>query len=154
MKRKPRDPKAGVFSEGMGGNVVYQGVVMAALVLLSFFIGHRIETGNWEITDSAHGTTMAFLTMAMAQVFHSLNMRSQKKSLFALKTQNVLLLLAAVGSLALSVSVCAIPTVAGWFKFVPIGLTELAIAIGLGFSIIPMVEIVKFIQRRMEKAKK
>lgn len=39
------------------------------------------------------------------------------------------------------------------FKFVPIGFDELAIAIGLGFTIIPMVELVKFIQRKLEKKK-
>ena len=153
MKRKPRDSKAGIFAGGMGVDVIYQGLLVAILVLVSFFIGHRLEVGNWEITDSVHGTTMAFLTMAMAEIFHSLNMRSQRKSLFSLKKQNVLLWLAALGSFVLSVSVCAIPGVAGWFSFAAIGLEELAIAIALGFSIIPMVELVKFIQRTIEKRK-
>ena len=151
MKRKPRNPKAGIFAEGMGVDVVYQGVLVAILVLVSFFIGHRLETGHWEITDSAHGTTMAFLTMAMAEIFHSLNMRSQRKSLFTLKKQNVLLWLAAAASFGLSVAACAIPPVAALFKFVPIGFEELAIAIGLGFSVIPIVECVKLIQRVVAK---
>jgi Ca2+-transporting ATPase len=153
MKRKPRDPKAGIFADGMGIDVIYQGLMVAVLVLLSFFIGHRIETGNWEITNSQHGTTMAFLTMAMAEVFHSLNMRSQRKSLFSLKKQNVLLWLAAVASFVLSVAVCAIPGVAALFKFVPIGFEELAIAIALGFSVIPIVELVKLVQRAIARRK-
>ena len=153
MKRKPRDPKSGIFADGMGVDVVYQGVLVAILVLVSFFIGHRLETGNWEISNSAHGTTMAFLTMAMAEIFHSMNMRSQRKSLFSLKKQNKLLWLAALGSFVLSFAVCAIPQVAVLFHFDPIGITELAIAIGLGFTIIPMVELVKLVQRTLEKRK-
>ena len=153
MKRKPRDPKSGVFADGMGVDIVYQGFMVAMLVLFSFFVGHRIETGNWEITESAHGTTMAFLTMAMAEIFHSLNMRSQRKSLFSLKKQNVLLWLAALASFVLSVSVCAIPAVAGVFKLNAIGIAELVIAIGLGFSVIPIVELVKLVQRMVAKKK-
>ena len=148
MKRKPRDAKSGVFSGGMGFDVVYQGLVVAILVLVSYFIGHYINEGSWTFEDSTHGTTMAFLTMAMAEVFHSLNMRSQRKSLFSLKEQNKLLWIAAISSFVLSIAVCAIPPVAAVFEFEPIGFVELAIAIGLGLCIIPIVETVKFFQRR------
>ncbi len=151
MKRKPRDSKAGVFSGGMGFDVVYQGLLVAALVLVSFFVGHYLETGTWELTNSTHGTTMAFLTLAMAEVFHSLNMRSQRKSLFAIKQQNVLLWLAAIGSFILSVAVCAIPPVANVFGFTAIGFDELGWAILIGFSVIPVVELVKWVQRALEK---
>ncbi len=151
MKRKPRDSKAGVFAGGMGFDVVYQGLLVSILVLVSFFVGHYLETGNWELTNSEHGTTMAFLTLAMAEVFHSLNMRSQRKSLLAIKQQNTLLWLAALGSFILSVAVCAIPPVAGVFGFTPIGLEELGLAILIGFSVIPIVELVKWVQRSLEK---
>ena len=153
MKRKPRNSKSGIFADGMGVDVLYQGVLVAILVLFSYFVGHFIEVGNWEITDSAHGTTMAFLTMAMAEIFHSLNMRSQRKSLFALKKQNKVLWLAALGSFVLSVAVCAIPPVAGLFGFEAIGITELVLAIVIGALVIPVVELVKFIQRKTENKK-
>ncbi|MBP3422711.1 MAG: calcium-translocating P-type ATPase, PMCA-type [Clostridia bacterium] len=154
MKRKPRNPKSGIFADGMGVDVLYQGLLVAILVLVSYFVGHYIEVGNWAITNSSHGTTMAFLTMAMAEIFHSLNMRSQRKSLFSLKKQNKLLWLAALGSFVLSVAVCAIPPVAVLFGFEPIGITELVLAIAFGFCILPMVELVKLIQRRVERKKK
>ena len=44
-----------------------------------------------------------------------------------------------------------VPFLAGAFGFVPVGLTEYAIALGLGFLVIPIVEGVKFFQRRMAK---
>ena len=79
MRRKPRDAKAGIFADGMGFDVAYQGVLVTVLVLVSYFIGHFVETGTWAITDSAHGTTMAFLTISFAEIFHSFNMRSQRR---------------------------------------------------------------------------
>ncbi|MBQ7924595.1 MAG: calcium-translocating P-type ATPase, PMCA-type [Clostridia bacterium] len=153
MKRKPRDSKAGVFSGGMGIDVAYQGLLVAVLVLISFFVGHYLETGNWTFTNSSHGTTMAFLTLAMAEIFHSLNMRSQRKSLFTIKQQNKLLWLATLGSFVLSVAVCAIPPVAKVFGFEPIGFDELGIAIAIGFAVIPIVEAVKAVQRAIAKKK-
>ena len=153
MKRKPRDAKAGVFSDGMGVDVVYQGVLVAILVLLSYFLGHYINEGVWTFENSSHGTTMAFLTMSMAEIFHSFNMRSQRKSLFGMKKQNKWLWGAALGSFAATALVCEVDFLAAAFGFAPVGILEFAVAIGLGACIIPVVEIVKFVQRRLAKNK-
>ena len=147
MKRKPRDAKSGIFSGGMGVDVIYQGVMVAVLVLISYFIGHYLNEGEWSIANSDHGTTMAFLTMSMAEIFHSLNMRSQRSSIFTLKTTNVVLWAAAAGSLVLTTLVCEIPFLASAFGFVSVDLTEYLIAIALGACVIPIVEVVKLIQR-------
>ena len=85
MRRKPREAKDGVFSGGLGTDVIYQGILVSILTLAAYFIGHRIEAGVWEIAPSADGITMAFLTMSMTEIFHSFNMRSQRKSVFTLK---------------------------------------------------------------------
>ncbi len=151
MQRKPRDAKAGVFAGGMGFDVAYQGLMVSVLVLVSYFIGHFMETGNFAITDSADGTTMAFLTMSMAEIFHSFNMRSQRGSIFRLKGQNMILLLAAAGTLLLTTVVCEVPFLANAFQFEAVSLAEYAIAIGLGFLVIPIVELVKLIQRSVSK---
>ncbi len=50
-------------------DIAYQGLLVTALVMVSYFIGHFMETGEWTITNSAHGTTMAFVTMSMAEIF-------------------------------------------------------------------------------------
>jgi len=151
MQRKPRDAKAGVFAGGMGFDVAYQGFMVAVLVLLSYFIGHYIESGSWEIANSPDGTTMAFLTMSMAEIFHSFNMRSQRGSIFKLKGQNLILLIAAVGTLIATTLVCEVPVLAKAFQFTGVSLAEYLIAIGLGVLVIPIVEIVKFIQRKTSK---
>ena len=82
MRRKPRSSKEGIFSGGLGTGVVYQGALITLITLGAYFIGHYMETGLWEITTSGHGMTMAFLTMSMAEIFHSFNMRSQRGSIF------------------------------------------------------------------------
>lgn len=147
MRRRPRDAKAGIFAGGMGFDIVYQGVFVTLLIFISYFIGHFIESGTWAIADSAHGTTMAFLTMSMAEIFHSINLRSQRGSIFRLNTHNRVLIFSTIGSLVATTVVCEIPVLANAFEFTAVGLTEYAIAIGLGLCIIPLVELVKFIQR-------
>lgn len=148
MKRKPRDAKAGIFSDGMGFDVIYQGIMVTVLVMISYFTGHYLETGTWAITDSAEGTTMAFLTMSMAEIFHSLNMRSQRGSIFKLKTQNKVLYGAAFASLIVTTIVCEVPVIAGAFGLTSVEPLEYLIAILLGACVIPIVEVVKGIQRQ------
>ena len=147
MRRKPRSASAGIFAGGMGIDIAYQGLLVSALTLASYFIGHFIESGMWEIADSPDGMTMAFLTMSMAEIFHSFNMRSQRGSIFKLPGQNIMLIGAAVGSLLLTTVVCEVPLLAEAFGFTSVELGEYAIAIGLGFCVIPIVELVKLIQR-------
>ena len=149
MRRSPRPASAGVFAGGMGVDIAYQGFVVSALTLVSYFIGHYIESGVWEIANSPDGTTMAFLTMSMAEIFHSFNMRSQRGSIFAIGNHNKMLYLAAVGSLIMTTAVCEIPLLAEAFGFASVELNEYLIAIGLGFCVIPIVELVKFIQRKL-----
>jgi len=100
---------------------------------------------------SEHGMTMAFLTMSMCEIFHSFNLRSQRKSIFTLKGQNKVLWLAMIGSLLLTTALLEIPFLANAFGFTPIGLEEYGIAMGLAILVIPVVEIVKLIQRAIAK---
>lgn len=151
MRRKPRRADAGVFSDGLGVDVAYQGVVLTALVMISYFIGHFMETGAVALTDSSHGTTMAFLTMSMAEIFHCFNMRSRRGSIFKLKTQNIALWLAAGASLVLTTVVCEVPFIAKAFDFTAVGFREYITAIALGALIIPIVEAVKWICRRCHR---
>nr|MBQ5811247.1 cation-translocating P-type ATPase [Clostridia bacterium] len=151
MNRKPRNAKEGVFAGGMGLDVAYQGIMVSVLTIASYFIGHFLESGNWEMTNSEHGMTMAFLTMSMAEIFHSFNMRSQRGSIFRLGSFNKVLGIAAVGSLVATTLVCEIPFLANAFGFAPVDAVEYAIAIGLAALTVPIVETVKFVQRKLAK---
>ena len=153
MRRKPRAADSGVFAGGMGIDIAYQGLLVSVLTLASYFLGHFLESGVWEIAESPDGMTMAFLTMSMAEIFHSFNMRSQRGSIFKLPTQNIVLIAAAIGSLIMTTAVCEVPLLANAFGFTSVNIEEYIIAIGLGFCVIPIVETVKFFQRLTVKKK-
>ncbi len=150
MRRKPRSSKAGIFSGGMGVDVLYQGILVSILTLLAYFIG----ANDGSELAAQHGMTMAFLTMSMAEIFHSWNMRSQRKSLFSLRTNNTMLIWATLGSLLATTLVCEIPFLASAFGFTRIDWAEYLIAIGLGVMVIPVVELVKLCQRKFSKKNK
>ena len=154
MKRPPRSSSDGIFADGMGIDTFYQGALIALLTLLAYFVGHRIESGLWEIKQSHDGITMAFLTLSMCEIFHSINMRSRRDSIFTLlkdRNHNKLLLIAALASLVLTTAVIYVPFLSKAFGFTHISATEYFVALALAFAIIPLVEIIKFIQRKTNK---
>jgi Ca2+-transporting ATPase len=151
MHDRPRDAREGIFSGGVGFDVAYQGALVAVLTLAAFFVGHWMENGVWACTNSADGMTMAFLTLSMAEIFQSFNMRSRRGSIFTLQTQNLWLWGAALGALALTAAVIFIPPLAAAFGFTAISLPEYLTALALAFAIIPLVELVKLVQRHLTK---
>ena len=151
MNRKPRDSKEGIFAGGLGFAVFYQGFLVTVITLVSYFIGHYFETGNFEITNSVHGTTMAFLTLAMCEVFHSFNMRSLHGSIFTMKGQNKWLWGAGALSLILTSVVVLVAPIAEIFGMVAIGWEEYLVAMLLGLAIIPIVEFIKIFSRMIDK---
>ena len=106
-----------------------------------------------EITNEYDGVTMAFLTLSIAEIVHSLNMRSQRGSLFGVKGQNKFLNLSAVAAFLLTTAVCEVPFLADAFGFAPVSLTEYGVAIVLALAMLPLVEIVKAVQRKFSRTK-
>ncbi|MEG0570669.1 MAG: calcium-translocating P-type ATPase, PMCA-type [Oscillospiraceae bacterium] len=153
MQRPPRDPKESIFARGLMSDVIYQGIMVSIITLASYFIGHFMESGVWEIANSADGMTMAFLTMSMAEIFHSFNMRSQTHSIFTLKKQNIYLWGAMLGSLLMTILVIYVPFLRGAFQFEAISFIEFIVAMLLAVSVIPIVEVVKFFKFRKLRAK-
>lgn len=156
MKRPPRKSSDGIFAGGVGFDVVYQGIFVTLLTLAAYFIGHFMEAGRWEITESADGMTMAFLTMSMCEIFHSFNMRSQHGSTVSMLLHgsfNKYIFGSTVLSLITTALVIEVPFLADAFDFTTIDAREFFTALGLAFLIIPLVEIVKAIERAVTKSK-
>lgn len=151
MNRAPRSSSEGIFAGGMGVDIAIQGVLITALTLVSYFVGHRIESGVWEIAESPDGVSMAFLTLSLVEVFHSFNMRSRRESLFRTTTKNKFLNLAAVGSLIATFAVMYVPFLRNAFGFEIISVTEFLIAAAIAVMILPIMELVKLIQRKTER---
>lgn len=166
MKRRPRNSKDGIFAGGMGFDCVYQGVMVTVLTLAAYIAGIIMASGTkmslaevLAVNDAnnpllhQNGMTMAFLTLAMSEIFHSFNMRSRRQSIAKMGSVNWYLVGAMVLSLVLSTAVIYIPFLADAFDFAHISLAEYLTAMALAILVIPIVEIVKAIQRAMEKKK-
>lgn len=153
MKRPPRDSKDGIFSNGVGAGVAIQGFFIALLTFVSYFVGHFMEAGKWEITESPDGMTMAFLTLSLVELFHAFNMRSRERSVFTIKKQNGWLWGSLLLAFALTSAVIFVPAFATAFGFETISLNEFAVALALAVAIIPLVELEKLIARAINKKK-
>ena len=161
MKRKPRSKNDGIFAGGLGFDCAYQGILVSILTVAAFYIGEYLEclkTGATfaftNIQDSSEGMTMAFFTMAMCEIFHSFNMRSQRASVVGMVfkgSHNVALYGAMIGSFLLTTAVVEVDFLSNLFGFEHLDLTSYLISLGLAVLIIPIVEIVKAIQRAVEK---
>ena len=153
MKRPPRDSQDGIFSNGVGAGVAIQGFFIALLTFVSYFVGHFMEAGKWEITESPDGMTMAFLTLSLVELFHAFNMRSRERSVFTIKKQNGWLWGSLLLAFVLTSAVIFVPAFATAFGFETISLNEFAVALALAAAIIPLVELEKLIARAINKKK-
>ena len=155
MQRKPRNSKDGIFANGMGLDTLVQGIVISVLTLISYFIGLQhagVSVAAAVANDQAgiEGMTMAFLTLSMVEMFHSLNMRSRRGSIFKLPTQNIWSWGAFGLSLILTYIVIETP-LSTLFNFAELDMIHYGIGMGLAFLIIPIIEIYKAIMRGIEK---
>ncbi|MDL2327108.1 cation-translocating P-type ATPase [Ruminococcaceae bacterium OttesenSCG-928-A11] len=146
MDHPPRSKSEGIFAHGMGVQVVLQGIMFACLTLGAYALGYFWNMGaphaDPYLRDHT-GQTMAFLVLALSQVFHSFNMRS-RHSLFKIGPfSNKYLNRAAVISIVLTLAVALIPPVAGAFALVIMHPAMYFIALGLALVPIPVLELTK-----------
>ena len=149
MNRPPRHRKESIFSDNLGFDIAFQGFVIAAVTVLSYFIGVRMELGVWAIANSGIGTTMAFLTLSMIEVFHAFNLRSRTASIFSLKKQNKLLWVTLAFSLLITAAVVFVPFLNRAFSFQPVSFAQYLAALGMALTIIPIVELEKAVRRHL-----
>lgn len=144
MKRKARKDK-NIFSKGMTFRVIYQGIMVGVLTLLAFCIGCRFDftsLANPEVVMTAQ--TMAFAVLAMSELVHAYNVRSNKESIFKIKLKtNMVLVLATLVSLLLMVVVLGVPVLQGMFEVTELSITNWVWVILLSLAPLTIVEILK-----------
>ncbi len=139
MKRKPRKAKASFFSDGVGLNIIVQGMFKGFLTLLTFYLGYSFYSEEIAIT-------MTFMTLGLIQLFHSLNVRSNTQSIFKLGlfTNPALIGAILVGGI-LQVIVIFVPFLRELFKVEWLNLEQWGIVLAASLAIIPIVEIGKMV---------
>lgn len=139
MDKKPRPKDESVFAEGLGIKVVLMGLLFAIITLIGFYIGKAMLG-----VDA--GRTMAFIVLALCQVVHVFNMRSEH-SLFKIGFfTNKKLVLAGLGSFVLMTLVVLIPPVAEAFSLTSLPWNLYLVSLGLSFIPLPVMEFAKLIK--------
>lgn len=158
MKRKPRNPKESFFAGGAGMRAIVGGVLIGSLTLLAFKFG--LNERGYTLMQSAdapeevlaYARTMAFVVLATSQLFYSLTLRSEAKSIFQVGLfTNKYLILSIITGLVLQLGVISIPLFANAFKVHTLPLNDWLVV--FGFSFVPLVvnEIIKVFMRRHRK---
>lgn len=143
MDNKPRTKDDPFFRKKKWLQILIQGIFIGAISLISFCLGNLISYSV--------GTTMAFITLSFAQLFHSFNVNSEK-TIFSKRTlQNKYLLYAFLFGIVFSASVMYIPYFANIFKLASLNLGELIVSVGLAFMIVVFDEFWKEGKRILRK---
>ncbi len=156
MTRKPRSSSDGIFANGSGFDMIWQGVYLAIVQLAAYFIGLYLETGTikgfFGGEECVNAIAMAFLTVNFTEICCAINMRSQHKTIFSkrmFENFNWWLLGATLLSVALTLVTIYVPGLSNIFGIVPgtFETKELLICIGLSLTTFPVFELGKALRR-------
>ena len=142
MRRPPRPPDEGVFAHGMWQHIIWCGLAMGLICLV---------TQAWAMSSGRDESwqTMVFTVLTLSQMGHVLAIRSEFTPLFSSRFFTNGSLLAAVGiTFALQLAVIYVPALNPIFKTVPLSAGDLAICIALSALVGALVEIEKWYRRR------
>ncbi|QRN86737.1 cation-translocating P-type ATPase [Clostridia bacterium] len=149
MEVPPREPNASIFSDGLGWRVAYQGIMIGLITLVAFWWGYQIDLAKG-LSEPLMGSTMAFMTLAFSQLVHSFNVKSPKVSLLRKGILNNKALIGAFFlSSALQLMVALTPFTRSIFEIELLGASELRILILLVLSPLLIVEVEKFLTKRL-----
>lgn len=157
MKNKPRDPKESFFANGAGVRAIIGGTLIGVLTLVAFWFGLReygYSLGSRNIPEDVltYARTMAFVVLAISQLFYSLTMRNATKSIFQIGLfSNRYLIGAIIIGVFLQLGVISIPFLAEAFKVHGLSVNDWGIV--MSFALIPLLvnEIIKMFMRVAEK---
>jgi Ca2+-transporting ATPase len=155
MEQPPRDPKSSIFSRNMLITIGAIGVAMTATMVPMFIWKLTSEGGSWRDLNNPlipEAQTMVLCTMVLFELFTALACRSEIHSFFKLgPLSNKWLIYASLSSLALLMGVLYIPALNGPFHVVHMGPEDWMWIVPISISGFVIVEIVKFIYRRISK---
>jgi len=147
MKQKPRKQNESIIGGKVGFNLIYQGIVQALIVVGVFVLAKNLY-GN-EIAS-----TIGFLTLNFLQLVHMFNVRTNGTIFASNPFKNKMVWVALFAGAGLTLLISLVPVVAGIFHLQVLNLTQWLIVLGASLVIIPIVEIVKVIQRAVCKKNK
>ena len=155
MSHKPRGRNSSFFSGGVLEAVIYQGIFQAILVLGVYFYGitYPVHTADAEV--HADALTMAYATLGLIQLVHAFNVKSVYQSIFTVGPfKNKTFNLAIIGSLVLLLATLTVPFLEKIFHVSHLDMSQWMVVAFGSFTMLIMVEVVKWIQRLLGQDKK
>jgi Ca2+-transporting ATPase len=141
MRRPPRSPSASLTAGGVWQHMLWMGLLIGALSLLTALWAPAGDTSHWQ--------SMVFTTLVVAQLFQALGMRTDTDSLLKVGLLSNAYMFGAVAlSFAVQLAVLYVPPLSAIFNTTPLPLGDLAICLGLGAIVLPAVELEKWLARR------
>ncbi len=142
MRRKPRDPRQGIFTRPLLVLLITGGI-WSAIVNLGLFVW-LLEHGR----PLGEAMAMTFVSLTVIQFFKAYNYRSDRYSVLRRPFANRWLNLAVLWELALLSAVIYVPFLQGPFGTFDFHWEDWALPVALASTIVPVLEVVKWLERR------
>ena len=136
MNKKPRNPKKGLFADGLWTMIFTEGIMIGCLTLFSFSLGNKLY--GLEV-----GRTMAFVSLGMLELVHSFNIKSEQ-SIFKIGIlENKFLIGSFILGTILQIGVVANPIISNYFKVVPLNGIQWIYTLAISILPVFIIEIQK-----------
>jgi P-type Ca2+ transporter type 2C len=142
MKRKPRNPRTGIFTRPVV-ILMTLGGIWSTIINLGLFIW---ASGSGRSVEEA--MTMTFVSLVLIQFFKAYNFRSDRQSVLHKPFANKWLNNAILCDLVMLLLVIYVPFLHDAFGTYYIPLEDWLITAGLAFTIVPVLELAKWMVRR------
>jgi Ca2+-transporting ATPase len=141
MQRPPRRLDESIFAQGMWQHIIWVGLFVGGISIAS-------QAWAWN-RGAAYWQTVVFTVLTISQLFHSLEARSERDSLFRIGLRGNLPMLGAVLLTGvLQLAVIYLPALNSIFKTQPLPLFDLGVRFVLSSLVMVAVEIEKWLMRR------
>ncbi len=146
MASPPRDPQESLMNRPFVGLIAWQGAVLSAATLLAFHLGMRWYGAEGEGLRRA--TTLSFMTLALAQVFHAFNARSPDRTAFTARLFTNGWLWGAVATcVLLQLAAVYVPVLQRVLHTTPLGGADWGLVLACSLAPVGVVELVKAMRR-------
>jgi Ca2+-transporting ATPase len=142
MRRKPRNPRVGIFTRPVVAMLLAAGI-WSAIVNITLF--------TWALGAGRplqEVMALTFVALVLIQFFNAYNCRSDRLSVFHRPFANRWLNIAVAWEVALLIAIAYVPFLQQAFGTFSFSATDWLLTVVLAFSIVPVLEAVKWVIRR------
>ncbi len=143
MNQKPRNSRKGIFADGLWSKIILEGIMLGMLTLVAFSVGNNLY--GLEV-----GRTMAFVAMAMLELVHSFNVKSEESIFKVGILENKYLIGAFILGTLLQVVVVMVPAFASVFSLVSLTGTQWLYTLGISTLPVIIIEAQKLLDSRLK----